>query len=57
MSNGQFEISTEVSKLLLELSVKSKELGEAIQSDGAMLDEIVNVDLTDDLSKKMKDSE
>jgi hypothetical protein len=53
----QFELSPEVSKLLQELSLKIKQLGAAIQSDAAMLEEIVEVDLTEDLKKKIKASD
>ena len=57
MTTRQFDVSPDISKLLLELSEKSKQLGSAIQSDGSMLEEIVNVDLTNDLRKRMKESE
>ncbi len=50
----QFELSPEVSKLLLELSDKTKQLSEAIQAEASMLEEIVNIDLTEDLTKKIK---
>lgn len=53
----QFELSPDVAKLLLELSDKSKRLSAAIHSDGSMLEEIVNVDLTDDLRSRIKASE
>jgi hypothetical protein len=53
----EFEISPDVSKLLLELSDKTKQLSMAIQSDASMMEEIVNVDLTEDLRKRMKASE
>ena len=53
----EFEISSEVSKLVLELSDKTKQLGAAMQADASMHEEIVNVDLTDDLRKKMEDSD
>ena len=52
----EFEVSPDVTKLLLELSDKSKQLGTAIQSDGTMLEELVNVDLTEDLRKRIKAS-
>jgi hypothetical protein len=52
-----FEISPDASKLLLELSDKTKQLSMAIQSDASTMEEIVNVDLTEDLRKRMKASE
>ena len=57
MTDRQFDVSPEVSKLLLELSDKTKQLGTTIQSDASMLEELVNVDLTEDLKKRMKASE
>lgn len=57
MTDRQFDVSPEMSELLLELSDKSRQLSAAIQSDASMLQEIVNVDLTDDLKKRMKNSE
>jgi predicted nucleic acid-binding Zn-ribbon protein len=57
MTERQFDVSPEVSKLLLELSDKTKQLGATIQSDASMLEELVNVDLTEDLKKRMKTSE
>ncbi len=53
----EFELSPEVSKLLEELAGKTKELGNTIQSDATMLEEIVNVDLTEDLRKRIKASD
>jgi len=53
----QFELSPEVSKLLQELTIKTKQLGAAIQSDAAMLEEIVKIDLTEDLRKRIKTSD
>lgn len=57
MTTKKFDVSPKVSKLLLELSEKTKQLGSAIQADGSMLEELVNIDLTDELRKRMKDSE
>jgi len=42
---------------LRELSLKTRQLGTAFQSDAAMLEEIVNVDLTEDLRKRIKASD
>ena len=53
----QFELSPEVPKLLLELSDKTRQLSVAIQGDASMLEEIVNVDQSEDLRKKIKTSD
>jgi hypothetical protein len=53
----QFTLSPEVTKLLLELSEKTKQLGSALESGATMLEEIANVDFTDELGRKMKTSE
>ncbi len=53
----EFELSPEVSKLLEELAGKTKELGNTIQSDATMLEEIVDVDMTEDLRKRIKASD